>query len=82
MLCAGVGETGAGSTTRGVLWVPSSLSATGSSCFEMICSLPAVATRSWMALPGSPAVAGTILVGVELSAVITGGGSEAVGLLT
>jgi hypothetical protein len=51
-------------------------SATGSSCLETSCSFSTVASRSCIALfdCGSPAVAGTILVGVELSAAMTGGG--------
>ena len=62
--------TGAGGAARGAE------SATGSSCLETSCSFSAVASRSWTALLdcGSPAVAGTILVGVELSAAMTGGG--------
>jgi hypothetical protein len=41
----------------------------------MTCSLPAFAKRSWMNLLDCalPFAAGTIFVGVELSAVITGG---------
>src|SRR5262245_23038909 len=64
---------GGGAATRGAGWGAGSFSATGSSCFDTNCSLPAFTTT---ALPdcGSPAVAGTILVGVELSAVMTGGG--------
>ena len=56
-------------------------SATGSSCLETSCSFSAVASRSWTALLdcGSPAVAGTILVGVELSAAMTGGGCVELG---
>src|SRR5262245_240375 len=67
---------GGGAATRGAGWGADSFSATGSSCFDTSCSLPAFTTRSGAALPdcGSPAVAGTILVGVELSAVMTGGG--------
>ena len=41
-----IGATGAGSTTLGAAWVPSSLTATGSSCFETTCSLAACATSS------------------------------------
>ena len=61
---------GAGGAARGAE------SATGSSCLETSCSFSAVASRSWTALLdcGSPAVAGTILVGVEVSAAMTGGG--------
>src|SRR6266852_9786214 len=61
---AGAGATGAGRTTRGAAWVPRSLSATGSSCFDTICSLSTFASRSWTILLdcGSPALAGTIFV--------------------
>src|SRR5262249_54606081 len=78
--CPGV--TGAGSTTRGAAWVPRSLSATGCSCFEPICSLSAFADRACATLTdcGSLALAGTIFVGVELSAVMTGGGCVELGL--
>src|SRR5262245_28642289 len=63
----------AGAATRGAGWGAGSFSATGSSCFDTNCSLPAF---TGAALPdcASPAGAGTILVGVELSAVMTGGG--------
>src|SRR5262249_25749359 len=76
--------TGAGSTTRGAACVPSSRSATGSSCLETICSLPALANRSGtdLVVCGSPADAGMIFVGVEVSAVITGGGCIDPGVLT
>ena len=72
---------GAGETTRGAAWLPGSLSATGSSCFDTIRSLSALAERSCATLLdcGSPALAGTIFVGVELSAVITGGGCVELG---
>src|SRR4051812_532280 len=68
---------GAGGTARGAE------SATGSSCLETSCSFSAVASLSWTALLdcGSPAVAGTILVGVELSAAMTGGGCVELGTL-
>src|SRR5262249_42234983 len=77
------GATGAGSTTRGVAWAPKSLSATGSSCFDTIFSLSTLADRSGATLIdcGSPALAGTIFVGVELPAVMTGGGCVELGLL-
>ena len=77
--CAGA--TGAGSTTRGADGLPSSLSTTGSSCRRTSCSLlAALASRSISLLDcGSIAVVGTILVGVVLSALITGGGSFAPG---
>src|SRR5262249_18618873 len=70
--CPGV--TGAGSTTRGAAWVPRSLSATGSSCFDTICSLSAFADRSCATLTdcGSPAPAGTIFVCVGVLAVVAG----------
>ena len=76
------GATGAGNTTRGAAWVPGSLSATGSSCFDTIRSLSALADRPCARLLdcGSPALAGTIFVGVELSAVMTGGGWVELGL--
>jgi hypothetical protein len=72
------GATGA----RGAAWVPTSLSATWSSCFDTICSLSTFADRSCATLTdcGSPALAGTIFVGVELSAVMTGGGGGELGL--
>src|SRR3954466_1381096 len=69
-VCAAAGSAGRGAE-----------SATGSSCLETSCSLSAVASRSCTALLdcGSPAVAGTILVGVELSAAMTGGGCVELG---
>src|SRR5262249_33543970 len=76
------GATGAGSTTRGAAWVPRSLSATGSSCSHSFCSLWAFAAGSGALLIvcGPPPLAGTIFVGVELSAVMTGGGCVELGL--
>src|SRR5262249_60977556 len=61
--------------------LPGSFSATGSSCFDTIRSLSAPPERSCATLLdcGSPALAGTIFVGVELSAVITGGGCVELG---
>src|SRR4051812_11017760 len=74
-VCAGATAAAAGSAGRGAE------SATGSSCLETSCSLSAGASRSCTALLdcGSPAVAGTILVGVELSAAMTGGGCVELG---
>jgi hypothetical protein len=73
---------GAGSAGRGAAaCAPRSLSVTGSSCLDTSCSFSPVASRSWTDLLdcGSPAVAGMILVGLELSAVMTGGGSVELG---
>src|SRR5262249_27765842 len=66
-----------GGTMRGAAAGAESFSVTGSSCFDTSCSLSALATRSVSALPdcASPALPRTFLVGVELSAVIAGGGS-------
>src|SRR5262249_46370877 len=74
------GAAGAGNTTRGAAWLPGCLSGTGSSCFDTIRS--ALADRPCAALLdcGSPALSGTIFVGVELSAVMTGGGWVELGL--
>src|SRR5260370_199741 len=68
------GATGAGNATRGAAWVPGSLSATGSSCFDTIRSALADRPCARLLDRGSPALSGTIFFGVALSAVMTCGG--------
>src|SRR5262249_61570083 len=76
------GATGAGSTTRGVAWVPKSLLATGSSCFDTTFSLSGFADRSCATLIdcGSPAPAGNVFFRVGVAGGVTRGGRGRLGL--